>query len=236
MGRLSGMRATREAAEAKERKAVRQGRPPRLSHDAVLDAALELLRELPLREFTLGKLAQKLGASTMSLYTYYSSRDELLDAVAERVFQLFEAPETKGRWQKRVLDWLWALQRHVDRYPITTQLMARNGHLPAAWLGAWTPMLKLLHEQGLEGKALAQTFDWFINAAVGLIITQRSATEVTKSFAIGDLGAFPLEDGMLVLRLLHDLQSVDREARFETGFRRIAEGLEACIAEGRNPA
>ena len=224
------MRASRATAEVKERKAARQGRPPRLSHEAVLDAALALLGEMPLQEFTLAKLAQKLGASTMSLYTYFPGRDELLDAVAERAFQLFRAPEPKGRWQKRVLDWLWALQRHVDRYPVTIQLMARNGHLPMAWLGVWAPILKLLHEHGLEGKALAETFDWFINAAVGLIITQRSATEVSKSFAIGDLGAFPLDDGMLVLRLLHDLKSVDRETRFTLGFRRIVEGLEACIA------
>ncbi|HLG88911.1 MAG TPA: TetR family transcriptional regulator [Alphaproteobacteria bacterium] len=218
-------------SEVKQRTAGRQGRPRRLSHEAVLDAALELLGDMPLQEFTLAKLAQKLGASTMSLYTYYASRDELLDAVAERAFQLFRAPEPKGRWQKRVLDWLWALQRHVDRYPITIQLMARNGHLPMAWLGVWAPILKLMHEHGLEGKRLAETFDWFINAAVGLIITQRSATEISKSFAIGDLGAFPLEDGMLVLRLLHDLKSVDRETRFTLGFRRIVEGLETCIAE-----
>ena len=228
------MDSTPPTTGLQERRPSRQGRPRRLSHDAVLDAALELLGEIPLEAFTLAKLAQRLGASTMSLYTYYPSRDGLLEAVAERAFHLFVAPEPRGNWRDRVLDWLWALQRHVDLHPIATKLMAWNGRVPMAWLRIWTPILALLREQGLEGRALAVTFDWFINAAIGLIVTQHSATQVTKSAAVGDIGAFAPEEGMLLLRFFYDLQSVERDSRFALGFRRLIEGLEASIAEARN--
>jgi AcrR family transcriptional regulator len=225
------MSSNRPAIDLQERPAPRQGRPRRLSHEAVLDAALKLLGEIPLESFTLAKLAQKLGASTMSLYTYYPSRDGLLEAVAERAFHLFVAPEPRGAWQDRVLDWLWALQRHVDLHPIATKLMAWNGRVPIAWLRIWAPILTLLNEQGLEGRALAVSFDWFINAAIGLIVTQHSATEAAKSAAVGDIGAFGPEEGMLLLRFFYDLQSVERDTRFALGFHRLIEGLEACIAE-----
>jgi len=225
------MSQNRPAAKLGEARPSRQGRPRRLSHEAVLDAALELLGEIPLEEFTLAKLAKKLGASIMSLYTYYPSRDGLLEAVAGRAFERFTAPKQKGDWRQRVVDWLWALQRHVDQHPIATKLMAWQGRVPMAWLRIWSPILKLLNEQGLEGQALAATFDWFINAAVGLIITEHSATAVAKTAAIGDVGAFGPDEGMLLLRFLYDLQSIDREARFALGFRRLIEGLEAAIAE-----
>lgn len=207
------------------------GRPRSLSHEAILDAAAELIDEIPLEVFTLAKLAAKLGVSTMSLYTYYSSRDLLLEAVADRAFQRFEAPAAKGPFRDRILAWLWALQRHVEQHPVATKVMAWNGRLPVAWLRIWTPVLRLIQEQGLEGVALAVTFDWFINAAIGLILTERYALEVSKSATVGDIGELDPENGLLQMRLLYDLQSVGSEARFDLGFRRLVEGLEACIAE-----
>src|SRR5438105_1559356 len=124
----------------------RMGRPRSLSHEAILDAAAELIDEIPLEAFTLAKLAAKLGASTMSLYTYYASRDLLLEAVADRAFQRFEAPEPKGSFHDQVLAWLWALQLHMEKHPVATKVMAWNGRLPAAWLRIWTPVLRLIQE------------------------------------------------------------------------------------------
>src|SRR5579859_4137062 len=129
----------------------RMGRPRSLSHEAILDAAAELIDEIPLESFTLAKLAAKLGASTMSLYTYYASRDLLLEAVADQAFQRFEAPRPEGPFRDQVLAWLWALQRHVEKHPVATKVMAWNGRLPAAWLRIWTPILRLIREQGLDG-------------------------------------------------------------------------------------
>ena len=211
------------------------GRPRSQSHEAILDAAGELIDEIPLEAFTLAKLAAKLGVSTMSLYTYYSSRDLLLEAVADRAFQRFEAPAAEGPFRERILAWLWALQRHVEQHPVATKVMAWNGRLPVAWLRIWTPVLRLIQDQGLEGAKLAVTFDWFINAASGLILTERYALEVSKSATVGDIGELDPENGLLLMRLLYDLQSVGSEARFDLGFRRLVEGLEACIAEETAP-
>jgi AcrR family transcriptional regulator len=224
--------ATDRSAAVSESGGTRIGRPRRLSPEAILDAASELLDELPLESFTLAKLAARLGASTMSLYTYYASRDVLLEAVAERAFQRFEAPEASGTFAERALAWLWALQRHVEQHPVAMKVMAWNGRLPAAWLRVWTPMLRLLHDQGLEGGRLAVTFDWFINSAIGLMITERHAIELAKSASIADIGALAPEDGMLLLRFLYDLQQIGPKERFDLGFRRLVEGLEACVAEG----
>lgn len=213
---------------------ARPGRPRKLSHEAVLDAALALLAEITPDEFTLARLAGRLGASTMSLYTYYPGRDALLEAAAERAFGRFQAPAPQEAWQATVLDWLWALQRHVERHPVAIRLMAWQGRVPMAWLKIWAPILKLLAAQGLAGRELALAFDWFINAAIGLIVTETHTLSVAKSAEIGDLGTLPPEDGKLLLSYLYDLQALGREERFELGFRRLIEGLESAIATCRS--
>jgi AcrR family transcriptional regulator len=214
-------------------RAARQGRPRRLSHGVVLDAALEELDGIEPEAFTLATLADRLGVSTMSLYTYYPSRETLLEAVAERAFALFAAPPWTGAWREDVLAWLWSVQRHVERHPIAIKVMAWNGRVPAAWLRVWSPLLGLMQAQGLEGPTLALTFDWFINAAIGLIVAQRHAIEASKTASVGDVGALPSAEGLLLVRLFYDLQSLGREARYEIGFRRLIEGLDASFAEAR---
>ena len=215
-------------------RSTRLGRPRKLSHEAVLDAALALLAEITPDEFTLAKLAGRLGASTMSLYTYYPSRDALLEAAAERAFGRFQAPAPKPAWQDTMRDWLWALQRHVERHPVALRLMAWQGRVPMAWLKIWAPILKLLAAQGLAGRDLALAFDWFINAAIGLIVTQTHTLSVAPSAGIGDVGTLPPEDGKLLLAYLYDLQALGREERFDLGFRRLIEGLERSIATSRS--
>src|SRR3569833_4152894 len=91
----------------------RPGRPPRVSGDQGLQGALELLAEVPLEQFSLNMLARHLGLSVMALYTYFPSRDALLEAVGVRVFELFEAPAPLYDWQAYLLEWMRALRRQV---------------------------------------------------------------------------------------------------------------------------
>src|SRR3569833_1332722 len=96
----------------------RPGRPPRGSGEQVVQGALELLAEVPLEQFSLNMLARHLGLSVMALYTYFPSRDALLEAVGVRVFELFEAPGHQDDWQAYLLVWMRVLRRHVVTHPV----------------------------------------------------------------------------------------------------------------------
>ncbi len=54
----------------------------RLNHDAVVEAAAELIDANPNQELTLAELARHLGVRTPSLYNHIGSLDELRQAVA----------------------------------------------------------------------------------------------------------------------------------------------------------
>lgn len=55
--------------------------PSKLTHDAILEVALELLREGGLEALGMRPLAQRLGVRPSSLYRYFPERDALLGAL-----------------------------------------------------------------------------------------------------------------------------------------------------------
>src|SRR4051812_48920357 len=79
-----------------------------LSHDAIVAEAVSMLQDGALESLTLRGLAQRLGVAPMSLYTHFASRGELIEAVAEHIFALFEPPHPAETWQGYVRNWLWA--------------------------------------------------------------------------------------------------------------------------------
>jgi AcrR family transcriptional regulator len=190
----------------------RPGRPPRVSSDQVVQAALELLAEVPLEQFSLNMLARHLGLSVMALYTYFPSRDALLEAVGVRVFELFEAPAPRDDWQAYILDWLRALRRHVVAYPVAFKLMGWNGHVGAAWLGVSMPIAELLKAQGLSGQRLALAVTWFTTAAVGMLQGARNSGRFRQMEAITAANELPPGQREAAIEVWENLQAIDEQA------------------------
>lgn len=85
--------------------ARRRGAPPagqRLSHETVVARAERLIEAHGYDRFSLRALAAELGVRPNALYNHVASRDELLDAVAERFVAGFELPDSDQPWP----DWV----------------------------------------------------------------------------------------------------------------------------------
>ncbi|MEV2241005.1 helix-turn-helix domain-containing protein [Micromonospora sp. NPDC049891] len=59
------------------------GRPPRLSLEAIIDAATRILQEEGLERLSMRRLANELGSAPMALYHHVRDKDELLVRVLE---------------------------------------------------------------------------------------------------------------------------------------------------------
>jgi AcrR family transcriptional regulator len=71
--------------------------------DAVVDAAIALADELGLGAVSIRRVAQRVGSSPMSLYTYLPGKGELLDLMLDTVYLRMERPLTSGRpWRERL--------------------------------------------------------------------------------------------------------------------------------------
>ncbi|ROT29415.1 TetR/AcrR family transcriptional regulator [Micromonospora sp. HM5-17] len=130
-------------------------RRPRLSRERITRAAVDLLDVEGVQGLSMRRLAARLGAGTMSLYEYVSSREDVLDLATDAAIAEIEIDGIDG------LPWREALSRQLRR---SRQVMLRHPWLPA--LMATRPLLgphalarselvyALLHRAGLAGPRL----------------------------------------------------------------------------------
>ena len=90
--------------------ATRPTRAPRnsLSHARVVEAAFELADDDGLDALTIRAVATRLGVKPMSLYRHVASKDDLLDALVERMYAEFETPDPRRP------DWRAQLRRRAS--------------------------------------------------------------------------------------------------------------------------
>ncbi|GAA2446372.1 TetR/AcrR family transcriptional regulator [Streptomyces macrosporus] len=117
----------------------RPGKGPRpgLSVARIVDAAIDLANAEGLSAVSMSRVASALGVSTMSLYRYVSSKDELLVLMEDTAYGLppeGPAPEEEG-WRTALAHWaraqrdvlyrnLWILRIPISTPPITPNSVA----------------------------------------------------------------------------------------------------------------
>jgi AcrR family transcriptional regulator len=119
--------------------------------------------------FSLARLARSVGVTPMALYNYFPSRDALLDAAAEAMFDGFAVPAAEGDWESRVRAWLEALRDLIQRYPVSLQIIRWDDHIAPSWIKIWLPMAQTLGAEGLRGEKLAFALLWLIQASMAVI-------------------------------------------------------------------
>jgi AcrR family transcriptional regulator len=101
----------------------RRGPRPGLSADAIVAAAVRLADAEGLEAVSMAKVAAELGFTTMSLYRYVASKEELLqlmwNASATGAEELvIEGPD----WRTRLRAWAGIQWEMLDRHPWITQM------------------------------------------------------------------------------------------------------------------
>jgi AcrR family transcriptional regulator len=212
----------------------RRGRRPKLSQPAIVAAALDVLQEGAAKDFALSVVAQRLGVTAMSLYTYFPSRDALLDAMAEEVLKRFEPP-TRGAepWTETVKAWLWSLRELFVRFPVASKVLAWDDRVTVAWLKLWMPIVEILREQGLSHPELGRVFAGFISGGVGLIYSQASMPPVSWAAIPWDAQALTPEEREVLPRLWADMLPVTSEQQLAMQFDWLVQGLAREVEAAR---
>lgn len=143
---------------------------PRLTRTAVVDAALDVSRHRGLDALTIRKIATELGVSPMAIYWHVKNKDELLDAMGDRVCEKLEltVDPTDPWWQQlRTLleDFMRALRAHPGASDIVVprMLFSPNSRV------AMELSLKLLREAGFSIADATQLARQGVRLAISLI-------------------------------------------------------------------
>ncbi len=130
---------------------------PQLSQARILRAAVKHADKNGIDGLSMRQLAQQLDAGVMSLYNYYASKDELLDAMVEYIAAKIEQPKPGRDWRKSVTGISTSLYR----------LMVQHPWLPAIWnqrtlgpnkLAYMEALLRVLREGGFTVSLACDTY------------------------------------------------------------------------------
>ena len=165
----------------------RGSRPGRgLSLDRIVTATLELVDERGIGAASMRAVSSRLGVRSMSLYRYVQDRDDLFDAVVERIVnELADDPEVQLRpvngWRPYLTGMAHGVRRYARAHPHAFPLVATRP--PAApwvnpplrslrWIEA---MLNGLAAEGFTDEQVLFTYRTFNSFLLGSLLLETSA-------------------------------------------------------------
>jgi TetR/AcrR family transcriptional regulator, tetracycline repressor protein len=165
----------------------RRSRPGRgLSLDRIVTVTLELMDEQGIGAATMRAVSSRLGVRSMSLYRYVQDRDELFDAVVERIVgELADDPEVQLRpvdgWRPYLAGMAHGVRRYARAHPHAFPLVATRP--PAApWVNPplrslrWVEaMLTGLAQEGFSDEQVLFTYRTFNSFLLGYLLLETSA-------------------------------------------------------------
>ena len=174
----------------------RRGRPKKLDLDAIVEAALAVLDADGMDAVSFRRLGSDLGVSHMTLYTYFDSKEELLNAMVGRTLALpaFE-PAPGRRWDVHLLEAMKAVHAALAARPGIAQLLVTH-QFDGAWVGHLRDqLLALLEPAGLGQARTVDGISVLFNYVLGAVMVETSRGLGGSATSV-DFGLELLVDGL----------------------------------------
>ncbi|WP_081491189.1 MULTISPECIES: TetR/AcrR family transcriptional regulator C-terminal domain-containing protein [Mycolicibacterium] len=110
--------APKQASAGSGSGSARRGKPPTLTEEQIVDAALNIIRAEGLDALSMRRLSRELGRSAMAPYWYVSDKAELLDLVTRKLMSDVKLPEPdSGTWEERLREVLTGIDAKLHDHP-----------------------------------------------------------------------------------------------------------------------
>jgi AcrR family transcriptional regulator len=219
--------------------ARRGGPKPALSLERIVAAAVELADAGGLAALSMSRLAEKLGFTTMSLYRYVASKDDLLVLVLDAALGLPPEPPA-GDWREQCAVWARALRDAYRRHPWALELPISG--LPAGpnqltWFERGLRALAGMRLEPGEKASSVLLVSTFVQAQTQVVLDlTRSAARQNETGAPVDWGAivtrvadpawFPEVAAVVAAGVFEDDPNDFDDDELEFGLQRILDGIE----------
>ena len=126
-----------------------------LSKVRILDAGLTLLTRDGLDGFSMRRLADELEVGTMTIYGYFRTKDELLDALVDRAAQEIPVARQEGTWRDQLRELVLAVRKTHLLHPAIVELRLHRPLLSAGALDLTEAGMRILREAGFSRRDAA---------------------------------------------------------------------------------
>jgi AcrR family transcriptional regulator len=196
-------------------------RTPLLSRERIRDVALELIDEHGLSALSMRRLADALGVQAASLYTHYATKDDVLDAVANKLIAEVDTSGFDQGWRQGLLTWARSYHAALTAHPNAAPIIASGTQRRDEFLA----MANAVHG-GLVGAGWPARRATEISGAVKYLVIGAASTPFASGFA-DDVQVYLDRYPHLTQahRLRSDAARIDHDS-FELGLQALVRGLE----------
>jgi AcrR family transcriptional regulator len=203
-----------------------------LTRERVAEAALELVDRDGLDGLSMRRLADALGVGTMTLYGYFRSKRELLDAVVDAAVSDRPLPRPGGPWREQLRELLLAARRNLVRHPGLVEIRVRQPVLQPEALRFSEAGLRILRGAGFDTREATLSFRLVFSYIFGFAaFSPAEAVEEDRAAAAAAIRALPPDEyPELAAASGEAAAAMGGEEAFEYGLDRILDGLEARLS------
>lgn len=205
-----------------------------LSREVVARAALELADRDGLDAVSMRALAERLGVGTMTLYGYFRSKDELLDALVDAAVG-DELPAPAGvHWREQLREVILHARRGLLAHPSLVELRVRRPVLRPEALRFAEALVRILRGAGFGVGDAVGGFRLLFTYTMGFAaLSPAQATDADRAAAGAALAALPADEFPALTEVRDELsQAMSGDDVFAFGLERILDGLEARLRDG----
>ena len=129
-----------------------------LSRERIIEAALALFDHGGPRALSMRALADELGVGTMTLYGYFRSKDELLDAIVDSGAERVAAARADGGWKEQLRALVLEMHRGHLAHPAIVELRLERPLLSAGALTITERGVAILRDAGFSKRDAARAY------------------------------------------------------------------------------
>lgn len=210
------------------------GATRQLTRERIAEVALELLDQDGLDAFSMRRLADELGVGTMSLYTYFRGKEELLDAVMDSAGTDIAVAAFEGTWRQRLLRGAQAVRENLERHPGLVEIRLRRPLLRPRQFTVTEAAVRSLVEAGLPPAEAARAFRVIFTHIFGYVAFSPSAQadDARREMRVALAGLSPADYPTITSIADEAVEAAAGDEQFEYGLNLILDGIEARLARG----
>ncbi len=206
-----------------------------LSRERILCAAVAYADANGADKLSMRQLATQLDAGVMSIYHYFSSKDELLDAMVDWVAAKIHRPETGCAWRPAITEIALSANQAFTQHVWVNAIWSKRklGPHKLAYLES---VLRVLREDGFSVSlacdayhAITVHIEGFALHSAGFPVKAEDVQSVASAFL--ESLADPAEIPYFVEHVRHHLDQASCEGQFEMMLNMILDGFESRLSQ-----
>jgi TetR/AcrR family transcriptional regulator, tetracycline repressor protein len=200
----------------------KRGKPPVLTEDQIVDAALTVIRTEGLDALSMRRLSRELDRSAMAAYWYVEDKQQLLNLVAKKMLAEVPLPDAEsGTWDERLRKVVAAIDAKLREHPGIAEILLQR--MLSTDRRLMNGIFEILVSAGFEGSEIFLSYAMIHTYLFGRYQVVLHADELPDQEHRPD----NLED--TVARLLPHLQRLRGRDFFSYGVDTIIAGLQARL-------